>query len=355
MIAPLRPADPPRAWTISDLLVWTEGHFKKLGFSTPRLDAEVLLAHALSASRIELYTGYHKVVEPPERERFRGLVERRARGEPVAYITGAREFHSLRFEVSPAVLIPRPETEHLVDAVVEQLRGGPPPRESEPAPPVDAAARGAPQSAAPAPAAPPAAEGPAPAAPAAEPVLPPAAETAPLRVLDLGTGSGNIAVAIAVQLPEARIVAIDLSPVALEVARRNAAAHGVAARIEFLEGDLFAPLEALSPEPRFQAIVSNPPYILPSAHAGLSPDVRDFEPRLALLDTKENEAGRGIGFHRAIVREARRFLAPGGLLAVEVGEGQAAGVEDLFRAAGFAAIRRISDYGGIQRVILGTV
>jgi len=298
MIAPLRPADPLQVWTVSDLLAWTEAHFRRLSSPTPRLDAEVLLAHALGSTRIDLYTGYHKVVEPDERERFRSFVERRGRGEPVAYITGTREFHSLRFEVTPAVLIPRPETEHLVDGAVERLSG------------MGAA-----------------------------------------KVLDLGTGSGNIAVSVTVRIPTARVTAADLSPGALEVARRNAARHGVEERIEFLLGDLFAPLRTREPPLPFDAILSNPPYIPPELYAGLSRDVRDFEPESALLDCRGGPGGGGLGFHRAIAREAWEFLLPGGLLGLEVGAGQAPAVVELLRAAGFERVETTSDYGGIVRVV----
>ena len=336
MIAPRRPAEVPRAWTVADLLAWTEAHFKKHSIPSPRLDAELLLAHALGCTRLEIYTGWRKVVEPPERLRFRALIERRGKGEPVAYITGAREFHSLRFEVSPAVLIPRPETEHLVDAVLEHLARLA--REAPGAPGASGEAAAAGESSDP---------GSGGAGPAS---LGPPRETA---VLDIGTGSGNIAVAIAVEVPAARIAAVDASSEALEVAGRNAAAHGVAGRIEFLQGDLFEPLRGRDPRPLFDAIASNPPYIPPRDRGTLPADVRDFEPGLALFDCREGPDGDGLGFHRAIARGAPEFLAPGGILAMEVGLGQAPAVQDLLRAAGFSSVRAISDYGGIPRVVLG--
>ncbi len=350
MIAPRRTDGPPLVWTVADLLAWTEAHFKRHSSPTPRLDAEVLLAHALGSTRLELYTGYRKVVEPQERERFRALVERRGSGEPVAYIVGAREFHSLRFEVSPAVLIPRPETEHLVDAGVEFLaKLGAPPADAAGSSPSLAGPEETPESS-------PGAGDLPPAEAAAPPpdALPAAGPPPPeVRVLDLGTGSGNIAVAIAVEIPGARVTAVDVSPEALAVARRNAEAHGVAGRIDFLEGDLIAPLRSLDPRPTFHAVLSNPPYIPPRDREGLMRDVRDFEPAVALLDRREGPEGDGLGFHRAIVREAAGFLVPGGILAVEVGDGQAPEVERLFRAAGLSRVRSITDQGGIPRVVIG--
>jgi release factor glutamine methyltransferase len=307
MIAPRTPAEPPRIWTVAELLNWTEGHFRRLSSPTPRLDAEVLLADALGCSRLDIYTGYNKVVEPDERARFRDRVTRRARGEPVAYIVGHREFHSLRFEVGPAVLIPRPETEHLVDAVAEHL-----------AHLAEAGGAGSPDR--------------------------------PVRALDLGTGSGNIAVSLAVEVQALLVVAVEASAPALEIARKNAEAHGVAGRIEVLPGNLFDPLASRAPPPLFDAIASNPPYIPPGDRPGLPRDVRDFEPESALFDRLD---GDGLGFHRAIARRAPSSLAPGGLLALEVGIGQAAAVESLFREAGLQEIRTIPDLGGIPRVVLG--
>ncbi len=316
MIAPRQPAEhkPNRPWTVADLLLWTEQYFRKLSLLTPRLDAEVLLAKALECTRLELYTGYHKVVVPEERSRFRTFVERRTRGEPVAYITGAREFHSLKFEVSPAVFIPRPETEHLVDALVEHLAkrteaGGNFQEEVK--------------------------------------------QDEKALVLDLGTGSGNIAVAVAREIRAARLFAVDISPEALNVARRNAETHGVSGQIDFLEGNLYSPLRSRVPKPLFDAIVSNPPYIPPREREALPVDVRDFEPAAALFDRTEGSDGDGLGFHRAILREAPDFLLPRGILALEVGAGQAREVQELFQRAGFSSIRVLPDFGGIPRVVIG--
>ncbi len=284
----------PRHWTVADLLDWTETRFRELDLPTPRLDAELLLAHAMSCTRLELYTGYRRIVETRERSAFRTLVERRSGFEPVAYILGAREFYSLRLEVTPAVLVPRPETEHLVDRVIEEL-----------------------------------------------------AETAEPRLLDIGTGSGNIAIALLANLPSSRAVATDISAEALDVARRNAMTHGVADRIELLEGDLLEPLEQRDAIV-FDAIISNPPYVSLSEYPGLMRDVREHEPELALVDRR---AGSGLGFYRDIIRGAPPLLAPGGLIAFEVGATQAPAVERMLREGGWQATRTVADYAGIPRVV----
>jgi release factor glutamine methyltransferase len=173
----------------------------------------------------------------------------------------------------------------------------------------------------------------------------------PLRFLDLGTGSGNIAVSVLQRLSGVEALAVDASPEALEVARRNARRHGVEGRVQFLAGDLFDALPGDAAP--FHAIASNPPYIPPRDHEGLSREVRDFEPRLALVDERGGAEGAGLGFHRAIVLGAGRFLVPGGLLALEVGAGQAQQVVGLFAAAGFTSVDTVTDYGGIPRVVKG--
>lgn len=288
-------------WTIAALLAWTEDCFRRLEIPTPRLDAEVLLAAALSLTRIQLYTGYQMLVEPPERARFREMVARRARREPVAYICGRKEFYSLLFSVGPEVLIPRPETEHLVDCAIEELL------------------RVVPQA-----------------------VVP---QTA---VLDVGTGSGNIAVSVAVNVPGCRVDAIDASEKALVVARRNAEAHGVVGRVRFHRGE---GLDALPPGAGpYALIVSNPPYVAAAEFDGLMDDVRLHEPREALVDESGPERD-GLGHYRLLAGRAEALLAPGGLLAVEVGAGQAGKVVPIFSAAGWRHERTIRDHGGIERVV----
>ena len=300
-------APPPAAGTyrtVREILGWTQEHFRKLGLPSWRLDAELLLAETLGVSRLELYTGHDRPVEPRERVTFREMVKRRSRREPVAYIIRRKEFFSLSFEVDPAVLVPRPETEHLVDAVLTALA-------SRPRSP-------------------------------AEPAVPP-------RVLDLGTGSGNIAVAVAVHHPEVLVDAVDISAAALEVARRNARRHGVESRIRFHSGDLLAPLGEVA----WDVIVSNPPYVRAREFEGLMPDVRIYEPREALVDVK-SETSDGLGFYREIARSVASRLADNGSAIVEVGDGQAGDVAAVLRAAGLASIRTVRDLAGIERVVVGS-
>jgi len=300
--------DPQPIWTIAELLRWTEDRFRKLGFPTPRLDAEILLANALGTTRLRLYTEYQKLVEPEERARFRALVERRSRREPVAYITGRREFYSLELEVTPAVLVPRPETEHLVEAALSELKARPPEAE--------------------------------------------------IRVLDLGTGSGNIAIALAVNAPAVRIDAVDSSKAALDVAARNARLHGVEERVRFHEGDFLsgAPAGVL-----YDIVVSNPPYIPRREHESLMGDVRLHEPREALIDTRSPD-GDGLGFYRELAAGVRALARPGALVAVEVGAPASAGapspaarVTELFAAAGIRHERTVRDLAGIERVVAARV
>ncbi|MBN2293573.1 MAG: peptide chain release factor N(5)-glutamine methyltransferase [Pirellulales bacterium] len=254
----------PESWTVGRLLEWTADYLKQRGADSPRLDAEVLLAEALGCKRIELYTAFSEVVDEGPRGKFRELVKRRAEGVPVAHLVGHREFYSLSFRVTPDVLIPRPETEFLVvkllDLAAERKKA--------------------------------------------------ALGSDPIRICDIGTGSGIIAIAAAVHLPQAELVAVDVSRKALEVARENARDHGVEDRIEFIESDLFGAVPA---DRRFDFVVSNPPYISQSEMAELAPDVRDHEPQGALLG---GEQGSEV-IERLLPRAAERLL-PGGHLLVEI-------------------------------------
>jgi release factor glutamine methyltransferase len=258
----------PTVWTIQALLGWTTDFLRSKGVEAARLEAQVLLAHVLDCPRIELVARFPEQPTDEQRVRFRELIKRRVDGWPVAYLVGRREFYLLPFEVSPAVLIPRPETETLV---LEALR-----------------------------------------------LLKPLAAPA---VLDLGTGSGCIAVSVAHQKRDARVTATDVSPDALDVARRNAEAHGVAGRVAFAQGDLFAAVPAGS---LFDVVVSNPPYVTPAELAGLSPDVREHEPRLALDGGPD-----GLAFYRRIAAGVGPLLKPGGWLAVEIGATQEDAVRTL--------------------------
>jgi release factor glutamine methyltransferase len=277
---------------IRDLLRQAATELKISNSTSPRLDAEVLLASYLHTDRLELYKAPEKPLSEEECRGFRKWLERRLQAEPVAYIIGFREFWSLLFEVNREVLIPRPETEILVE---EALQAG-------------------------------------------KNMMPPA-----LRILEIGVGSGAISVALARDLPDARVMATDISAGALALARRNALTHGVADRIEFLCGDLYGPVVGI-----FDLIVSNPPYIGAAEFAQLPRSVREYEPREALL-AEEN----GTASHREIIAGSRKHLRKGGWLLMEMGTGQKEIVAGLLEKSGaFVDIEARRDYGGVERVII---
>lgn len=278
---------------VADVLRCAAAGLSEAGIDTARLDAEVLLMEALGWSREDLYRNPEAELQEFQAARFQGLAARRRRGEPAAYITGSREFWSLDFRVTPDVLIPRPETEHLVQAVLDLLAERPGPR----------------------------------------------------RVLDLGTGSGAVAVALAKERADLEVWATDVSAAALRVARANAQRHGVAGRVHFGEGDLFAPVRGR--EGFFDVLASNPPYVPRGEMARLQREVRDWEPAAALDGGVD-----GMDCYRRIAREGARYLRPGGWAAVEVGAELALGVLGLFRdGAGFGELRTVRDYAGRDRVV----
>ncbi len=253
-------------WTIGRLLSWTANYLKQHGADTPRLDAEVLLAHARSCPRIDLYTSFDTIADDDLRNRFRGLVQQRAAGTPVAYLVGRREFYSRQFEVSPAVLIPRPETEFVLIALLDLVKTRP-------------------------------------------------TAATPLKIVDVGTGSGNLAICAALELAAAEILALDVSPGALEIARRNAQHHGVVDRIEFQQSDLFTEVAASR---RFDYIIANPPYIGLAEQASLPPDVVGHEPHEALFAGEQ-----GLDVLERLIAAAAERLAPGGWLLSEFSPPQA--------------------------------
>lgn len=279
------------AWTVKDLLAWTREFFARRGVDSPRLCAEILLADALGCTRIELYTRPETVPGEDTRGRFREQVRKAGDGTPIAYLIGRKEFFSLEFAVSPAVLIPRPETEILVERAIDLLKRS---------------------------------------------------EGRMTRVLDVGTGSGCIIVALARHRPEIVAHASDISAEALAVARKNAATHAVDARIEFREGDLLAPW---ADAPPFDLIVSNPPYIGETERDTLSPTVRDFEPSSALFAGPD-----GLAVIRRLLEQARSRLAPGGQLLFEIAWNQAAAVREVLDAAGWQHLTTYRDGLGHERV-----
>jgi release factor glutamine methyltransferase len=284
---------PPPTWTIDAVLKWATDDFRSRGIDKPLLDAQVLLSHALSVSRTQLVIDAKKPLAPDELARFREMVRRRRAREPVAYLLGVREFYGRPFRVDKRVLVPRPDTETLVDVALARTE----------------------------------------------------ARSLSMRALDLCTGSGCVAITLARQRPTARVHATDISDEALAVARDNALRLG-AYNVSFARGDLFEAVPAsLAP---FDVITANPPYIASGEIDTLDKDVRDFEPRLAL-----DGGNDGLAVVRRIVDGAPGLLDAGGTLAVEVGAGEADATALLFESRGFRRVAITRDYGKIERVIDG--
>jgi release factor glutamine methyltransferase len=327
-------ANPPKL--LLEYLKLASDHLAAKGVDSARLDAELLLADALGLSRMQLYTSHDRPLAEDEVDRFRALLRRRATREPVAYILGRREFWSLEFTVDRRVLIPRPETETLVDAAVLACTG----KLAPPKAPTtyDAAAENGDAGAV-------EVNGDVVDASAAPrtPRSKPRATLLADRVLDIGTGSGAVAVALAVELPGLALVATDESAASLEVAPRNAARHGVEERIEFRRGDVY---DALDPTDVFDVIVSNPPYCKESELVGMEPEVRDWEPKGALV-------GGSDGMHPTarIIDGAPRHLKKDGWLLLEVGT-QADNVRAHLARSGWRDIRTLHDLAGRDRVIV---
>jgi len=279
------------AWTTLGVLDWTTQRFSEAGIAGARLEAQLLLAHVLGCTRVQLYTGFDKPLGDAELASYRGLIRRRLAGESVSYLLGETEFWGLPFFVDPSVLVPRPDTE----TVIEVARAARPDRAQ------------------------------------------------PLRILDLCTGSGAIAVSLAKEYPAAAVVATEISAAAAAVARKNAERNQVADRVDIRVGDLFAPVAG----ERFELIASNPPYIASAVIPTLSAEVRR-EPVIAL------DGGRdGLGFYDRICGAAREHLAPGGVLVVEHGYDQADAVRARFVAAGFVGTTLVHDLGKNPRVTWG--
>jgi len=282
-------------WTVGRLLTWTTDYLKKSGSESARLDAEVLLAEARGCERIMLYTAYAEEVPEETRNKFRALVKRRAEGCPVAYLVGRREFFSLMFEVSPDVLIPRPETEHVVTATLDALKER-------------------------------------------------STDFGPAVVADVGTGSGAIAIAVAKHAPDVRVVATDVSEDALAVARRNAERHGVAERVEFFAGDLLGPVGA---EVRLAVIAANLPYIGTAEQGTVADEVRKHEPHIALF-----AGSAGDELIAKLIPQAAERLEPGGWLILELSPMLAEGVSQRIQQHGhFEAASITKDLAGLARIV----
>ncbi len=282
-------------WTIQKLLNWTTEYLTQKGVDAPRLSAELLLSSVLGLKRIELYTQYNRIVEEEYLAKLREMVKRAGQHEPIAYLVGKTEFYSIELEVTPDCLIPRPETELLVQRAIEFLRQ----------------------------------------------------RTAPHHVCDLCTGCGTIAVAIAKNVPDARVVATDLSEAALGVAAKNAKKYQLEERVELLQGDLFEPLIPPLDVTQFDLIVCNPPYVSAAEYEMLERNVKDYEPRLALYGGQD-----GLDLYRRISEQVGRFLKPDGALLLEIGYTQGPAVKELLEQTGlFPSINVDKDLIGHDRVV----
>ena len=280
-----------KTWTVLDLVEWTENYFRESGITTPRLDAEVLLGFVLQKSRLQLYLSFEMPVFPDHLSVFRQLVQRRKEHTPVSYLTNHREFMSIDFYVDSRVLIPRPETEILVEYVLDRTN-----------------------------------------------------THGPISLVDIGTGSGAIAVSLAFNRPEWYIVATDISIDALAVAETNATRQQT--QIEFRSGDMLSTLESV--DNKFDWIVSNPPYISSQDYKILPPDVRNFEPKLALASPPD-----GLQLIRILIESAPNYLKPNGRLAIEIGKGQRLDVEDfVHRSKKYQKIDFIPDLSGVARILV---
>lgn len=277
-------------WTISSLLNWTVNYFKSKNIQSARLDAEVLLSHVLRQERIYLYVHFDEPMEQNELSKFREYVKKRAQHVPIAYIIGEREFMGLPFKVTKDTLIPRPDTEILVENVLNNVD-----KDKE------------------------------------------------IEIVDIGTGSGAIILSLLVNLSKAQGKTVDISSKAIEVAEENAVNLQVNDRCEFFVGDLFAPLNGS----KFDLIVSNPPYIPKKDIATLEDDVKEYEPVSALTD-----GGDGLSYYRRLLSEGKAYIKENGFIALEIGIYQSNDVKQIAMDNGWKNIKIIKDYAGIDRVVL---
>jgi release factor glutamine methyltransferase len=274
----------------------------KRGVDSPRLQAELLLANVLKLPRMQLYLNFERVLNPTETDTYRELVKRRGQREPLQQILGCISFCGVDFEVNRHVLVPRPETELLAEAGWTFIH---------------------------------------------ERAKPGVGESGILMVLDFGTGSGCLAVTVALKSKFARVSGVDLSPQALEVAQKNATRHGVTEQVQFFLGDGFG---SLPPGSRFDLILGNPPYIPSAEILTLQPEVRDFEPRQALDGGKD-----GLDFYRRLAREAAPFVNPGGCIMLEFGDGQGPELRQIFEEQKWIVERLLEDYTRRQRILVARI
>jgi release factor glutamine methyltransferase len=278
--------------TVLESIKLSTEYLDKKGVESPRINAEILLAHILNCKRLELYLAFDRPLGEEEVSMYRSLLKRRGQFEPLQYIVGSVEFYGLPFYVNSSVLIPRQETEILVEEVINECRN-----------------------------------------------------KANLNILDIGTGSGNIAISLAVNLPGNIVTGIDISEDALELARKNSVLNGTVDRVKFLYNDILRDDFAGND---FDVIVSNPPYVSGKDFEELRPELKVYEPRQALTDNSD-----GLNYYRAILAKADCLLKSGGRLFFEIGQGQSASVKDILEEFSFSAIRIRTDYLNIERVISG--
>lgn len=283
-------------WTIGKLLNWTRDYLESKAVDEPRLAAELLLSCAMGCRKIELYTRFEQVPAAPQVDAFRALVQEAAQHKPIAYLVGRKEFYSLEFEVSPAVLIPRPETESIVERAVSLAK---------------------------------------------------AAGRDPFHVLDVGTGSGCIAVAIARFAPAARVTATDVSADALAVAQRNVTRHGMDERVRLVQADGLAFAEPVRPDGGFDLLVANPPYIADGLRETLAANVRDYEPAVALFGGAD-----GLDLMRRLAADGPSLLRRGATALIEIASGMDNASADVFTSAGWTHRETIKDAAGIPRVLV---
>lgn len=281
---------------VKEVLASSVEYFKKHNIENPRLDAEVLMAYVLDKERIQLYVDFDLPLQKEELDRYRELVYRRAHHIPVAYLTGIKEFMSLEFEVDRNVLIPRPETEQLVESIIEYCQEN--------------------------------------------------NKTVP-NIVDIGTGSGVIAISLAHYIDEARVLGIDISDTALEIAGRNVKKHGLADRVKLVQGNILEPLIKIGKD-NVDIVVSNPPYIDDEEYQALSQEVKK-EPRIALAGGSD-----GLEFYRKLIPQVEKVLKNGGLLAVEIGYNQADDIRNLFSSSWHNIIVK-KDYNGCDRMIFANL
>ena len=285
-----------KIWHVLELLEWTTSYFDKHNIPTPRLDAEVLLGHLLEKSRLQLYLHFDMPVFQNDLTAFRELIKKRISRTPISYLTNHKEFMSLDFYIDERVLIPRPETEFIVETVLNSTNSH------------------------------------------------------PQRILEIGTGSGIIAISLAVNMPECEIIATDISNDALAVAEKNRDTHNCEERITLIQGDLYEPIQSQDSS-KFNWIVSNPPYVASAEDSNISPDVLIHEPHIALFAGKD-----GLAIIRRLITEAPKFLHPEGQLILEIGDKQSEHVKELLDGQSeYKNYQIINDYAGIERVVVASV